>query len=154
MRLYKTIQYLLLLAFSASLLIFTACGDDGGDGPPEPEKTQQELATEKLVGNTWSLQSVTRNSTDVSSDFSGFTITFTSSGFTTTNGTGAWESSGTWTWTDAQAKSFTLENGVAVQVEFSNNDTVLTLTFTVEETTFDIGRTTGLAGNYVFVLGS
>jgi len=131
----------------------SACSDDGGDGPnPDSDPDPQAEALQKLSSGTWSVSSITRNGTDVTSDFAGFTISFTSSGFTTTNGTGAWEASGSWNWEDPQGASIRLDNGIIVQLVFSNNDATLTCSFTVPETIFNIGRTKALAGNFVFVL--
>jgi len=147
-RLLQTFLIVITMGLSASLV--SCSGDD--DVPADPQDPQA-AALQKLISGTWSVNSVTRDGIDVTDDFSGFTLNFTSSGFTATNGDTAWEGSGTWSWADAQGNSIQLSNGILVQLSFSNDDTRLTLSFTVPTTTFDIGRSQGIAGNYVFILG-
>jgi len=117
------------------------------------------LTVEKKLAGTWSMSSVKIDGSDVSSDYSGFSITFDANlNYTITNG------GTTFTQTSGQiAKSWDGDldqvnvnlNGITNQVTlaFSNDDKTLTLSFSVDNTTFGLGgRGEGLAGSYVFVL--
>lgn len=137
-----------------SLFLLMACGGGGDDDSPVIEPGPLVLAELKLTTNSWSLSTVSRNGVDVESEFTNFTINFTPTGFTVTNGGTVWEASGNWIWADGSGTSIQLSNGVVVQIEFSNNDSQLTLTFTIDSDTYNIGRSQGLKGDYVFVLTS
>ena len=79
----KYLKYIATVFVVGTLVLFASCGDDGGGDGPDPEV---KFAHDIIQGGTWSLASVNRDGTDVSSDFSGFTISFTSTGYTTSNG--------------------------------------------------------------------
>ena len=151
------VRILKVIILSISLAIYATMigcsGDDGGDGP-EPDA--QQMFIDKLSGH-WTVASATRDGVDVVSDFQGFSVTFTSSGYTTQNGGVAWEGSGSWDFStppssDGSTATVTLDGSISVTLTFSNNDQTLTVTFTINETKFGAGRTKSLAGSYVFVL--
>ena len=146
---FRHLKFVFILLTLISWVFMIGCSDDGGGPDPEPNPQAEVLL--KLSGS-WTVSSITRNGVDVTGDYAGFTLTLTSTTFSTTNGTGAWEPSGTWTWNDPEGTSILLSNGVIVQLDFSNNDSTLTCSFTLPETIINIGRTKALAGNYVFVL--
>ena len=145
-------KYLYKLVPVLFIAILISCDEGGGGDDPQPQTFE-----EKLQG-TWSLESVKIDGSDVSSDYSGFSITFDAGlNYTITNGgTTFLQTSGSWgtaSPTDTGATGFL--NGITNQVTlaFSNDDKTLTLSFNVDNSTFGLGgRGDGLAGSYVFVL--
>ncbi len=85
---------------------------------------------------------------DQSGVYKGFTIKFTSTGFTTTNGGAVWPASGTWTFTDATAAVIKRDDGLPINVEVT--DTTLKQTLTWTKTTLAGGRTSSVKGQNVF----
>jgi hypothetical protein len=147
--LYKLLP-ILFIAFLIS------CEEGGGGDDPTPA-----TFTEKLQG-TWNMESVKIDGSDVSSDFSGFSITFDAGlNYTITNGGITFPFSsgslgGNFDDSDVSSKTVFIDginqNNEAT-LAFSNNNNTLTLSFTVDTTTLGLGgRGEGLAGNYVFVL--
>lgn len=138
------------------MVMLIACGGDGGDDPAPPPPSAATFE-EKLAG-TWNVSSVKIDGSDVSSDYSGFSITFdTNLNYTISNGgTTFTQSSGSWgtaSSNDTGATGFL--DGITNQVTlvFSNENKTLTLSFIVDNSTFGLGgRGDGLAGSYVFVL--
>jgi hypothetical protein len=145
----KTIYKLLPILF---IVVLFSC-DGGGNGTdPEPATFEEKLA------GTWSMSSVKIDGSDVSSDYSGFSITFDASlNYTISNGgTTFTQTSGqipkSW---DGDLDQVTVGlNGITNQVTLalSNENKTLTLSFSVDNNTFGGGRESGIAGNYVFVL--
>ena len=146
-------KYIYKLLPALFIVLLISCDRDGGDDPGPNAATFEE----KLAG-TWSMSSVKIDGSDVSSDFSGFSINFDANlNYTISNGgtiftqtSGSW---GTSSSNDTGATGFL--NGITNQVTlaFSNENKTLTLSFTVDNSTFGLGgRGDGLGGNYVFVL--
>src|SRR6478609_10455468 len=98
---------------------FIACGSGGGDdpNPSPPEQTAAQKVTAKLTSAAWKVGTVTVDGTDQSALFKNFTITFTSTGFTTVNGGAVWPASSNWTFTDTNATGFARGDGVTVQLQ-------------------------------------
>jgi len=139
--------------FIVSLMLFWACGGDDDPGPdPQPTLAglQAEVTT-KLIGK-WNLSGVTRDGMDVESEFLGFTVTFTASGFTTSNGDLAWESTGTWYFQSDSSNKIIRDDNVTMSVAFSNNDSQLILSFQVPSSSIENGKVSSIAGDYVFEL--
>ena len=141
--------YKILPILFVALLISCKGGNNPDPIPPTFE--------EKLAG-TWSLSSVKIDGSDVTSDYSGFSITFDANlnysiangGLTFTQTSGSW---GTASQTDTGATGYLAGITNQVTLAFSNANKTLTLSFTVDNNTFGLGgRVSGLAGNYVFVL--
>ncbi len=126
------------------LITCFGCGGGGDDGPTE---TQQEQAFALLAGN-WTLNSIALDGQNVNSDYSGFSLSFTNGGFTTTNAGALFNSIGTWQWADATAANIiTLDDGKEVTiVELTTSS--FTFTFTVNSTGGVANGINGLAGNY------
>jgi len=150
----KTIKALLSIAVVAALTVFSSCG--GGDDGGAPSISIDE----KLSGN-WSLSSVTRDNSDVTGEFSGFSISLSSSGpnsgggsYSASNG-GTLLTSGSYSLSGTSSISFSESSGsvtYSATSSLSNEDKTLTISFYNPTTTFGGGRTEGLAGDYVFVL--
>lgn len=164
---YKKIitHYLLPVAASCLLLIFS-CGDD--DGPKGP--TAQETATQTLTSSDWSLANggrVTLNSLDVTDLYTGMTVSFLFSSSTdvnpygTTNSGGPngnnrlFDASGTWSWADGITAS------VIHLVEDNSKSNITITELTENRFSFSFqqlsNRSTangveGLAGSYVVTL--
>ncbi len=129
------------------LLVLTiACGGD------DPNPVAEPTTLDKLQG-TWNLSSVTRDGADVTSGFTGFKLVIANTNYTITNGGTAWlESSGTLSISGDNATSVDSMGGINnIALEFSNGNNTLKLTYAIDTTVVG-GRTTGLVGNYVFVL--
>jgi hypothetical protein len=122
----------------------------GGKNDPAPAaaNADQQAVKAKLTSGTWRMQNVTVDGIDQTSVFNGFTIKFTESGFTTTDGGAAWPVSGSWSFSSADATVFKRDDGLEVTVDVT--DTTLTLTLTWTKTTLSGGRTTSLKGKNVF----
>lgn len=152
--LVRIIKVMTLIVSLAVFSTMIGCSDDDGGGGPEPDPQQEFI--QKLSG-AWTVASVTRDGVDVISDFQGFSVTFTSSGYTTQNGGVAWENSGSWDFSippssDGSTATVTIDDSISVTLTFSNNDQTLTVSFTIQETKFGTSRTKSLAGSYVFVV--
>lgn len=146
----KYLYKLLPILFIAVLI---SCEEGGGDDPSPDALTFEE----KLQG-TWGMSSVKVDGSDVSSDYSGFSITFDANlNYTISNGgTTFVQTSGSWATASSNDSGSTgFLNGITNQVTlaFSNDNKTLTLSFTVDNDTFGLGgRGEGLAGSFVFVL--
>lgn len=144
-------KYLYKLLPILFIALFVSCEEGGGDDPIP-------VTFEEKLQGTWSMSSVKIDGSDVSSDFSGFSITFDANlNYTISNGgTTFVQTSGSWGTASSNDNGATgFLNGITNQVTlaFSNENKTLTLSFTVDTTTFGLGgKGDGLAGNYVFVL--
>jgi hypothetical protein len=130
-------------AVLALALFLAGCGD-------EP-LTKKEEVIKKLTAKSWSIQSVTIDDADNTSEFSGLKLTFTKTGFTAENENIIWPSSGTWNFTDATASAFIRNDDLEVSItEITDSKLVVTLQWA--DTYFgEGGRTKALQGEYVFV---
>src|SRR5689334_12022694 len=87
---------ILIIAICLCILSFPGCKKD-------PEPSLSEVATKKLVSKGWILRSVSVDGVDKTSTYAGLTLTFTTTGYTTTNGKVIWPTSGTWSFIDEDA---------------------------------------------------
>jgi hypothetical protein len=146
----KTIKNIAALLLVAVVLIFPSCG--GSDDPnPTPGQTEVEKAVKILTSGTWKLNAVTVDGVNKNDLFTGFTVTFTATGFTATNGEPVWPSSGLWNFSDATAKSINRSDNVTVTLE-SLADTAITISLTWSKTTLGTGRAESIAGKHIFSL--
>ncbi len=134
------------IAMAAVMVHLSGCGGD-----PAPSK--QEEVTAKLTAATWEMQDVTVDGTDKTSVYEGLDISFTATGFTTTNGGAIWPATGTWSFTDANATAITRNDGLTVTL-LEVTDTSLTLALTWSKTTLGPGRTGSVSGQHVFSFGN
>jgi len=145
----KQLRYLLGFAALIVLFTFSNCGEDN---PPQP--TDAELRVEALTG-TWEVTTVTLDGTDVTTDYDGMTLTFSSSkGYSVSGGdfSPIWQSSGTYdfkTAADGSEDISTLVRDDAVEMTVGNvSDANLSLSFD-----FAVSppcRTKGVCGGYSF----
>lgn len=126
-------------------IICFSCNPD--DGPGDPLAT--ELAFEKLAGQ-WTLgqfSSIKVDGSDVSANYSGFALSFTDGGYTTTNAGDLFSASGTWEWADESGGVVSLDDGKTINIQ------QLTLTkFVFSFTKTDGPVRAGIAGNYVITV--
>jgi len=129
-----------LLFFAVSVL--SSCG--GKDSPSASEVNQGILSS-----GTWKISNVTVDGVDQTSLFTGLTLQFTASSYTTTNGDPVWPATGTWSFTDDTATSVKRSDGVIVGIS-SISETGLVLTLDWTKTTLGTGRVKSVAGAHVF----
>lgn len=150
MKKIKTLSnFLAGIAILLSSVTFSNCG---GGGDPEPTQTEAEKTRATLTNSAWKIQTSTVDGADQMTLFKNFTITFTTAGFTTTNGGAVWPATGTWSFVDDTAKSFKRDDGTVVAID-NITETGLTLSLNWTKTTFGGGRATSISGKNVFVFG-
>ncbi len=118
-----------------------SCNDD--DGPSAEQIRLQEHSA------TWALGSVTNDGNDVTSQFTGFSLSIDQFSFTTENGGNAWPTSGTYSFIENDLDRLQRSDGVEITIDAINNDD-LSLSFQVS--TLPGGRTAGITGNFIFSL--
>ena len=145
------IKYLYFLALMAAVITFSHCG--GGDDPEPDEPSAAEEQLNKLSGS-WDLVSVSQDGTEVTDDYTGFTLTMGGSlnsaednvngTYSSTNGGQVFPASGSWAFAPANITSqLILDNDLTVNYSFSGNNLVLVYTFTAPG-----GRVQVLNGQY------
>lgn len=153
----KTLLYLLM--FSIGMLVFS-CEKSEGPGRGG-EKTAEEQALEKLTGGsniTWAVAnggSVTKDGHPVTADYAGFELQLIASSTNKTYRTTAnpvFDQSGTWSLVGGNYDKIQLtgnQPAAGKEISFSRHEDKLTLRFNIP---LPNGRTTALAGSYVFEL--
>ena len=149
MKAINSIAKQLLLSILAVVAIgsLSNCGDDE---PTLPSK--QEEVTEILTGSPWKINTVSVNGTDKTLTYKDLGLTFTETGFTSADGEPVWPASGTWSFTSAEATSFTRNDGLVVTIQQAT-ETSLKLALTWNKTTLGSGRTQSVSGSHVFSFG-
>lgn len=129
-----------------ALVLFTASGCNGDDGPTPEELRLQELTA------TWSVASVINDGSDVTDQFTGFTLVASSDQtYRTTNGGNPWPSQGTFSLVTNNLNAFVRDDNVQINIA-SITETTLSLTFqmnTVRSTAFGVN---GITGAFTFNL--
>jgi hypothetical protein len=133
----------------ALITLFASCGKD--DPAVEPEPTEQERITTLLTTAPWPLTSVVVEGENAAELFKDFSLTFTTTGYTTTGTTPVWARSGTWTFTDDTAKKFKRNDNVEVTIE-SVDEKNLKLSLVWDRQITEGGRTKALRGKHEFTL--
>jgi hypothetical protein len=131
------------LILVVAVISFSACGGHGGD--------EDNVTQKRLTSGTWNVSRVTVDGIDKTSLFTGMKLTFTTTGYTATNGEPVWPASGTWTFGDAEKKMVKRDDGVEVSIQ-SLDDNSLTLSLNWNKTTLGSGRNTSVGGVHVFEL--
>lgn len=139
----KISTFLFTAATIISALLVTSCkkSDD-----PQPETTRIKGL---LKANAWRIQNVTVDATDQTELFTGLTLSFTDTNYTTTNGSVVWPASGTWNFTDGTAKKVLRSDDVEVTI-VEVTDSSLKLSLTWDTGTIGSGRALSVGGNHVF----
>jgi hypothetical protein len=140
----KKIFNLILVVSSMVLFVhLTGCGG-GSNGP-----TAKEVNTQKLIANTWKLSTVTVDAVDKTALYTGLTVKFTATSYTSTSGGVVWPASGTWSFTDEAGKIIKRSDNQEITIT-EISDTALKLTLTRTQGTFGPGRVESVAGVHVF----
>jgi len=144
----KTFNYLFSLLIMISLITFSNCGDTKKD----PVPTEAEKTTKLLTAATWKLQSLTIDGVSDNNFFKGLTITFSATGYTTTNGDPIWPASGTWDYADGPTSARKIKRNDNVEVTIDEiTASNLTLSLQWDKTTTG-GRTSSIPGKHIFKL--
>jgi hypothetical protein len=141
----NTIKSLLALCVACGLFFIAGCDKSS----PTPEPTEAEKVTALLKSGAWKIVIVTVDGVP-STSFTGMTMSFTNTGYSTTNGGIVWPSSGSWSFTNATAKVLKRDDGVEVTID-AVAETALSLSLTWGKTTLGKGRTESVSGKHVFV---
>ena len=147
----KIIYFLFIATISLFVTGLSSCGGGGNNNNQTPEDPQT-VARNKLTAGTWALSFVTRDDINVNSDFTGFNITFTLTGYSVEKGGTALPGTGSWTFDGTSSSTIIFDGTLNVSIAFSNDDNNLRLTFTIPETDYTLGRQQKLQGTYVFDL--
>lgn len=145
----RVIHSFMAIAFLFACLQFMACSKSSNDPAP---KTQAEQVTTKLTASQWKLSGVTVDGTDQSALFKSLTISFSTSGFTASNGGLVWPSSNTWSFTDSNATTFLRGDGITVSIQ-EITDTSLKMSLAWSKNTLGPGRTNSIKGQHLFTMG-
>lgn len=104
-----------------------------------------------LKSGTWKIKTVTVDGADKLSLFTGMTLNFSATNFTSTNGAPVWPASGTWTF-NSDKTFLTRGDGVVVFVD-NITEPSLGLSLSWSKTTVGGGRAGSVAGAHVFTFG-
>ncbi len=126
-------------------LQLVGCGGKGSD--PAPVSAQDAVKAKLTAATKWNLQTAQVDGVDKTSTYSGLSVTFASTSYTTTNGKGLWPASGTWSFVDTDGKSIKRNDGTEMAVEVT--DTSLKLSFSWTKATVGGGRVESIAGQHV-----
>jgi hypothetical protein len=138
----KNIATLFVAITVSSLLVLSGCKKDD----PQPETDRVKAL---LIANAWRIQTVSADGTDQTALFTGLTLTFTNTNYSTTNGGVVWPASGTWSFTDDTAKKILRSDGQEITVTEATS-TSLKLSLTRTTGTLASGRFSSVAGNHIF----
>lgn len=145
---YITKRFSLRLAITC-LLALVALLSSCKKNDPAPSLTALEINSSLITSGSWKIQNVTIDGVDQSTLFTGLTLSFTSSTFTTSNGNQVWPASGTWSFINAEATKVLRSDNIEVTLgEISETKLVLSLPW--NKTTFTGGRGSSLKGTHTF----
>lgn len=147
-------RILSLVILVVATVYFTACDDKSGN-----EKSEKEIQIDKLAG-TWEASSVTYEG-DPNADHANFSITITkvSAEAMTWTVTGRpagkispWNANGTFTFGSPVSSTLVRDDGTNVKYNVDGTNLVLTLE-NYQGTTYEVpGRTSSVAGTWVFTM--
>ena len=152
-------RILSLLLLVSAVIFFSNC-----DGSDDPEKTEEELQLDKFKAGQWTIQSVTNDGTDRTSEYPGMTLSYSgsyspggtynfSSNATSWPTASPWEKTGTWKFvsTSVGSKITRLSDDVEMTYELTNSDKQLKLSFDYAGPGFNNGRVSKVEGEWVFI---
>jgi hypothetical protein len=131
----------------ALLLIGSLCTSCGGDDGPTPLEERLRALTAR-----WSVTSVSNDGTDVSSRFTGFTLTVSGDQrYTTTNGGNPWPAQGTFEVLTDNLDLFRRDDNVDISI-VNITETNLTLSFNMSSVRGTASGVDGITGSFTFNL--
>ena len=133
---------LMICAIAFSMFSLLGCG-----GGPDPKSTQQ-IAFENLSGS-WKISggSIKVDGKDESTQYPGFSLSFTKTGYTSNNAGKLFKPSGTWKWKDAKTdKLITLGTKELTITELTKSKLVFTFTLA------QAAGAAGIPGSYAVTL--
>ena len=138
---------LMICAIALSMFSLLRCGGD--DGPP-PEPAQQKAF--KMLKGTWKISggSIKVGGVDESTQYPGFSLSFTEKNYTSSNGGKLFSENGSWSWKDKdpeKAKNITLDGKEITITELTASKLVFTFTFSSGGSV-----AAGISGNYTVTL--
>ncbi|MFY0591766.1 hypothetical protein [Roseivirga sp.] len=110
----KKINIYMIVLFGFVMTAATGCSNDD----PMVNISQEE-AFQRLSGQ-WGFGidgSIAVDGTDVSANYPGFALSFSDGTYATTNGADLFDATGTWEWTDEQARSLRLNDGKEINIQ-------------------------------------
>lgn len=134
---------LMIIIFMMLLLQLSSCKKE------EPSKLETDRIKLLLTSTTWKIQTVTVDGVDQTSMYSGLTLKFTDTQYTTTNGKVVWPASGVWIFADNTGRRILRGDNVEMSVQQIDTDK-LVLNFTWATTTLGPGRLSSMKGKHVF----
>ncbi|MCB0488180.1 MAG: hypothetical protein R2820_14005 [Cyclobacteriaceae bacterium] len=130
-----------LLILSLALpLLFASCKKD------DPDPLEQRI---NELTASWKLGTVTNDSQDVTSQYSGFTLVVTGNNYTTTNGGNPWPVSGTYEVRADNLNTIIRSDGTTITIDEITSST-LVLSFNYAG--LSSGRVKGVTGSFTFSL--
>jgi len=133
-------QVIIVIAF----VVITGCGK-------KETISQTTLNTNILSSHGWKLQSLMVDNVDKTTLYSGMTLSFTATTYTTTKGSPVWASNGTWTFSGNDGKMITRDDQIDVSID-QIADSQLVLSLTWNKTTLGAGRQASVSGKHVYTL--
>ncbi|OEK00318.1 hypothetical protein BFP97_01775 [Roseivirga sp. 4D4] len=134
------IQKYISMMFVLAILLVSACNNDDPEGVSFQDEAFESLAGEWTFGIDGS---IVVDGTDVSANYPGFSLSFADGTYQTSNGADLFNASGTWGWTDEQARTIRLDgNGLDITIQ------TLTVNRFVFSFSFAGATRAGIAGNY------
>ena len=135
-----TISCAMCLLIVSSILL-SSCSES------TPETAQNKAL--KLLTGTWHVTNVTIDGVTKNDLFTGFTLTFTPTSYSSSNGEPEWPTAGTWSFTDDTAQSIVRDDDTVVGIT-SLTDGNVTLTLPWDQIILGGGRTHSTSGDFVF----
>jgi len=146
----KFIKNTFIILTILSLSLYAGC--KGNDPTTETTPLTEQLDLLLNGGSSWVVFSVIKDGYEVTNQFSGFTLFFDNTSYSTTNSIAtAWASTGTWAFHNNNPEVIMRDDGTLISVSLANNELVLSFSVTGLPTG---GRTEGVDGDYVFTLVS
>ena len=95
------------------------------------------------------MQTATVDGVDQTATYKGLALSFSASGYTSTNGGAVWPANGTWSFNNTDGTSLKRDDGLVITVAVT--DTSLTLSYQWAQTTLGGGREASVKGAQVLI---
>jgi hypothetical protein len=125
----------------ATMAFLSGCGKD--------EESATLINTKILSSHGWTLQSLMVDGLDKTSLYSGMTLSFTTTAYSTTKGGPVWPATGTWSFPTTDATTIMRDVQIEVHVDEISND-ALVVSLTWNKNTLGSGRTSSIAGRHTY----